>query len=160
VAHSSEPWRNRLGVKKGDLLSPILFLVFIHELSSRLKKAGHGIHLAGLPIPVFLYADGIALLADSAQQMQAMLFVCEKYRMMFSLKKCEIVENGAVLTDSWELQGGKVLEGKVYKNLGILFHQSRSGKAYAVDLDVRVRRRNGQLKHVVLNEGLQLPTAR
>ena len=35
--------------------------------------------IAGLPIPVFLYADDIALLADSAQQMQAMLFVCEKW---------------------------------------------------------------------------------
>jgi hypothetical protein len=38
------------------------------------------------PIPVILCADDIALLADSAQQMQAMLFVCEKwareYRMM------------------------------------------------------------------------------
>ena len=75
----------------------------MHELSSRLKVAGYGIQLAGLPIPVFLYADDIALLADSAQQMQAMLFVCEKwareYRMIFSLKKCEIVEYGAVLTD-------------------------------------------------------------
>jgi hypothetical protein len=27
--HSSEPWLNRLGVKTGDPLSPILFLVFI-----------------------------------------------------------------------------------------------------------------------------------
>ncbi len=58
-------------------------------------KAGHGIHLAGLPIPDFLYIDDIALLADSAQQMQAMLFVCEKwareYYMIFSLKKCENV---------------------------------------------------------------------
>ena len=165
--HSSEPWRNRLGVKTGDPLSPILFLVFMHELSSRLKEAGHGINLAGLPIPVFLYADDIALLADSAQQMQAMLFVCEKwareYRMIFSLKKCGIVEYGAVLTDrvrEWDLQGGKVLEGKVYKYLGILFHQSLSGKAHAVDLNGRVRRRIGQLKHIVLNEGLQLPTAR
>jgi hypothetical protein len=52
--HSSEPWCNRLGVKTGDPLSPILFLVFMHELSSS---------------------------------------------MIFSLKKCEIVEYGAVLTD-------------------------------------------------------------
>ena len=33
-------------------------------------------------------------------------------------------------------------------------------KAHAVDLNGRVRRRIGQLKHIVLNEGLQLPTAR
>jgi hypothetical protein len=99
--------------------------------------------------------------------MQAMLFVCEKwardYHMIFSLKKCEIVEYGAVLTDrvrEWDLQGGKVLEGKVYKYLGILFHQSLSGKEHAADLNDRVRRHIGQLKHVVLNEGLQLPTAR
>jgi hypothetical protein len=99
--------------------------------------------------------------------MQAMLFVCEKwareYRMIFSLKKCEIVEYGAVLTDrvrEWDLQGGKVLEGKVYKYLGILFHHSPSGKAIAVDLNGRVRCRIGQLKHVVLKEDLQLPTAR
>jgi hypothetical protein len=55
-------------VKTGDPLSPILFLVLMPELGSRLKDVGHGIHLAGLPIPVFLYADDIALLADSAQQ--------------------------------------------------------------------------------------------
>jgi hypothetical protein len=64
-------------------------------------EAGHGIHLAGLPIPVFLYADDIALQAESAQQMQAILFVCEKwareYHMIISLKRCEIVEYGAVL---------------------------------------------------------------
>jgi hypothetical protein len=76
--------------------------------------------------------------------------------MIFSLKlkKCEIVEYGAVLTDrvkEWDLQGGKVLEGKVYKYLGILFHQSLSGKAHAVDLNGRVRRRIGQLKYVALN---------
>jgi hypothetical protein len=35
------------------------------------------------PIPVFLYADDIALLADSAQQMQAMLSVCEKWAPLF-----------------------------------------------------------------------------
>jgi hypothetical protein len=99
--------------------------------------------------------------------MQAMLFVCEKlareYRMIFSLKKCEIVEYGAVLTDrvrEWDLQGGKFLEGKVYKYLGILFRQSLSGKAHAVALNGRVRHRIGELKHVILNEGLQFSTAR
>ncbi len=62
------------------------------------------------------------------------------------------LEYGAVLTDmmrEWDLQGGKVLEGKVHKYLGILFHQSLNGKAHAVDLNGRVRRRIGQLKHVV-----------
>jgi hypothetical protein len=108
--HSSKPWRNRLGVKTGNPLSPILFLVFMHQLSSRLKEAGQGIHLAGLPILAFFYADDIVLLADSAQQMQAML-VYEKwaneYRMILSLKKCEIVEYGAELNDrvrEWDLQ--------------------------------------------------------
>jgi hypothetical protein len=43
--------------------------------------------------------------------------------------------------------------------LGILFHQSLSGKAHAIDLSGRVRRRIWQLKHVVLNEDLQFPTA-
>jgi hypothetical protein len=93
-----------------------------------------------------------------------MLFVCEKwareYRMIFSLKKCGIVEYGAVLTDrvrEWDLQGGKVLEGKVYKYLGILFHQSLSGKAHAVDLNGRVR---PYWALVFSTRALQLPTAR
>ncbi len=45
-------------------------------------------------------------------QMQAILFVCERwareYRMIFNLKKCEIVEYEAVLTDrvrEWDLKG-------------------------------------------------------
>ncbi len=83
--------------------------------------------------------------------------------MIFSLKKCEIVDYGAVLTDrvrEWDLQGGNVLEDNVYKYLGFLFHQPLSGKVHAVNLNGRVRRRIGQLRHVVHNEGLQLPTVR
>jgi hypothetical protein len=75
--------------------------------------------------------------------MQAMLFVCEKWAreyhgIIFSLMKCEIVEPGAVITDrvrEWDLQCGKVLEGKVYKYPGILFHLSLGGRAHAVDLN-------------------------
>jgi len=165
--HSSETWQNRLGVKTGDPLSPILFLVFMSELSDRLRRAGHGISFAGHFLPIFLYADDIALLAGSSEEMQRMLLVCEKwdqeYRMVFSLKKCGVVEYGAVAIDSereWDLQGGKILEGKVYKYLGILFHQSLSGKVHTLDLVKRVKRRIGQLKHTTLSVGLSLTTAR
>ncbi len=47
-----------------------------------------------------------------------------------------------------------------YTHLGILFHQSFSGKTHTVDLNGRTGRRIRQLKHVVPNEGLKLPTAR
>jgi hypothetical protein len=52
--------------------------------------------------------------------------------MIFSLKKCGIVEYGAVLTDrvrEWGLQGGKVLEGKVYKySVSVFVQLSSNGR--------------------------------
>ncbi len=109
----------------------------MHEISSRLKEGGHGIHLAGFFISFF----SMQMILPCEQIARSKCGRCSssarngpEYRVIFSLKKCEIVEYG-----EWDLQGGKVLEGKVYKYLGILFHQSLRGKAHTLDLNDRVR---------------------
>jgi hypothetical protein len=66
------------------------------ELSDRLERSRACISFARYFLPIFLYADDIALLAGTSQEMQRMLLVCEKLaqecRMVFGLKKCGVVE--------------------------------------------------------------------
>jgi hypothetical protein len=65
------------GVRQGDLLSPLLFGMYIDRVDARLTRAtaGVGATLRGLPAPlqVLLYADDLVLLAHSPEDLQTLL---------------------------------------------------------------------------------------
>ena len=51
-----------VGVKQGCILSPLLFSFFMNDLVDYLSL---GVNVAGVNIKILLYADDIAILADS-----------------------------------------------------------------------------------------------
>ena len=98
------------GVKQGDPLSPLLFGLFIDRLESFLEARAPtlGVNITGRLLRAILYADDIVLLADSAQELQALLDVLEEFcraaGMRPNPKKCEVV----VYNDaSWPAQVGR-----------------------------------------------------
>jgi len=65
---------SNLGVRQGDTLSPTLFNVFVNDLITEINDLGLGIPLNnGESISALLYADDIALIASSEQDLQRML---------------------------------------------------------------------------------------
>jgi len=69
------------GVPQGDPLPPLLFVIVVQPLSDALAELPQGgARLLGdLLIKDLLYADGVSLLAESPEEVQAMLLVCEAW---------------------------------------------------------------------------------
>ena len=67
------------GLRQGSLLSPILFNVFMNDLSDRLKESGVGLHIKEEWYNNIMYADDVALVSPSASGLQDLINICEQY---------------------------------------------------------------------------------
>jgi hypothetical protein len=98
------------GVKQGDPLSPLLFGLFIDKIESFLrdKYPTAGVLLLNKIVQVLLYADDLALMTTSADDMQHLLDglsdFCKASGMQVSIKKSEIVVFNSHLCSAGDLQ--------------------------------------------------------
>jgi exonuclease III len=95
------------GVRQGCPLSPILFSCFVNNLVDRLKEKGFGVEIGNRELCSLLYADDIVLLANSAEELQAMIEVvdnyCREWRLSVNLGKSKVMivaPNGVAAKDS------------------------------------------------------------
>ncbi|KAL7724731.1 hypothetical protein ACLKA6_019800 [Drosophila palustris] len=58
------------GVKQGCLLSPLLFALFVDDITAEIPG---GVHMGQLHLKVLMYADDMVMFADSPQEMQLMM---------------------------------------------------------------------------------------
>ncbi len=68
-----------LGVKQGCILSPTLFSSYINHLAKAIKELDCGIVMENYKLNILLFADDIALIADSPQSLQHMLDTLSKW---------------------------------------------------------------------------------
>ena len=69
------------GVRQGGVLSPLLFDVYVNELSELLNKSGIGGNLGGTMINHMLYAGDIhvCIVSLSSSGLQHLLNICNDY---------------------------------------------------------------------------------
>jgi hypothetical protein len=84
-----------LGVKKGCVLYPILFSIFVNDLVPDIRTMNMGIDMDGYKLSILLFVDNIALIADSLESLQAMLDTvtawCNKWRLCINVDKTKVV---------------------------------------------------------------------
>ena len=69
----SSKFQETNGVRQGGVLSPLLFDVYVNELSELLNKSGIGGNLGGTLINHMLYADDICIVSLSSSGLQHLL---------------------------------------------------------------------------------------
>lgn len=117
-----------LGVRQGDVLSPLVFSIFFNGLIELLRCKGFGITVIGRKICGLWYADDIVLLAESADELQAMLSCvddyCFKWRCSANAKKSGVMVVGGAPENLpiFSLNGEQVPIVFRYKYLGVLFN--------------------------------------
>ncbi|XP_024116673.2 uncharacterized protein LOC112138347 [Oryzias melastigma] len=75
----SEPFKISNGVRQGSILSPLLFNLYVDELSLKLNACHTGCVAGDLIINHLMYADDIVLLSPSTAGLQQLLKICSDY---------------------------------------------------------------------------------
>ncbi len=82
---------NVFGVRQGEAFSPTLCGLYINDLVQEIKEGSEGIQTEFFIIQSLLYADEIALISSSEQDLQNMLNIlhnwCNKWRMKLNINK-------------------------------------------------------------------------
>ena len=138
----SESFNVTSGVRQGDIMSPVLFSMFLNDLATGIKDLNCGVQISDNNLSILLYADDIVFIAPSESALQTMLtFVsewCRKWRMAVNMDKTKVIHfrKKSIAQTAYDFQLGNVPVEKVctYKYLGVLFDEFLNFEQNAVIL--------------------------
>ena len=118
------------GLKQGEVCSPVLFSLFINELTKDITISGiHGVQLSPdfIQLLILLFADDVALISDSVGGLQTQLNIlcntAKRLELVVNMDKSNIVifRNGGyrALREKWVFDGNDLKVVNMYKYLGI-----------------------------------------
>jgi hypothetical protein len=117
-----------LGVRQGDVSSPLLFSIFFNGLIECMKEKGYGIKVVWKRVCGLWYADDIVLFAEDPAELREMMACvdqyCHQWRTEANARKSGVMVVGAAsdLLAPFTLCGESVPFVSKYKYLGVVFN--------------------------------------
>ena len=168
----TDPFDVQRGVAQGAVESPWVYSIFIDGLAKALKRAGHGIMIAGRRVPLLMYADDVVMLASTQDELTAMMAIASEFarrnRFEYNGKKSGVmIFNAKAATlkkarqTNWELFGKKVKVVDSYTYLGtITTTKEGDWAAHVLDAIARAKRRSNDLLYMCrYDKGMRPRTA-
>ena len=168
----TEPFDVERGVAQGAVESPWVYSIFIDGMARALKRAGHGVMIAGRRVPLLMYADDVVLLASTPRELAAMMAVVGEFahrnRFEYNGKKSGVMAFNAsaaalqaVKGAKWELAGKRVKVVDAYTYLGaVTTPDERSWAPHVLDAISRAKRRSNDLLYMLrYDRGIRPRTA-
>jgi exonuclease III len=109
-------FKSMKGVKQGEVLSPLLFNLFINDINNIFSEACDPVSLNGRKIPCLQYADDLILLSESKQGLQESLdrlnSYCEEWKLKINVGKSKamVVSKGSKVPKDHLSIGNKQIE--------------------------------------------------
>ena len=125
----SESFAIKQGVRQDGVLSPFLYCLFVDELLDQLTASGFGATIHNIYCGAPMYADDIALVANSPNSMQAMLDIVHGYAKRWRYQLNSVKSVAMVIGESsargrenriWNLGESTISEVDEQHHLGIL----------------------------------------
>ena len=113
------------GLRQGCSLSPMLFAIYVRDMSNDLHGSNLGVQLHKVCVSCLFFADDVVLIARDADGLRLLLTIvqnhCKKMDMRLSIKKSKVMSS---TQDLWELFDGDTVVGTLdkvlqYKYLGV-----------------------------------------
>lgn len=156
----SEWFAVEAGVRQGCILSPILFAIWIDGLARALKRAKVKSVIQDINFNFTFFADDIALLADSREDLQKLLDTAFNYsecwRFKWNCNKSKIMRFGCKGKKLPYFLGLEELEVvKLFKFLGVDLQQNLAWTATKLRFAAKARSRLPMLKKAMI-EGISV----
>ena len=128
----SRPFPCRQGVRQGGVLSPFLYCLFVDELLDILAQSGCGVSIGDVYCGSPMYADDLALVASTPEELQAMLdlvaIYADKWQYQLNADKSSVMVLGesaktrlsARTSRKWYIGQEEISEADEQHHLGIL----------------------------------------
>ena len=158
--HLVESFESSIGLPQGCCLSPILFCLFVADLPNCLPHAGV---LCGTIFLKYLqFADDLALIADSASELQAAIDALSSYcvenRLTINVDKTKVLvfHKGRIQQHSFYLHGKEIEQVTSFTYLGFTFTTQLSFSQHAESLNQKASSKCGLLFSNLTNTNLPL----
>lgn len=145
-----------LGVRQGDVMSPVLFLIFMEELVTRMKRECVGMKIEEKILSLLLFADDIVLMAEKKEDLEKQMEVLGKWskewRMDVNEGKTKVMVVGGDEEDEEEemmIGDKKIGFAATYEYLGVMLNKKMSRKEIGEEIvrkmDDSIKKRKGVL---------------
>ena len=130
----SRPFLINQGVKQGAILSPLLYSIYLNDLLVELQQSNLGARIGEVYCGAPAYADDLALVASSPEELQKMLDIVYRYsnkwRYRLNASKSKVMIFGSAKPKSLNvhlsLNGDPLEIVEEYTHLGVLRFSGRS----------------------------------